>query len=477
MKNSTANWKRLLLPLPLLLGVLGLTMAGQKPTDALFHSLQMYLIGYGEAAPNAVADLARWTAPLATAGGVLLLISNLSRKLSAAWKLRTTDSVAVYGPEDVKKKVLRELGKRGVDGGETFLKAKRYLLLGSQTENFTFWSDHAQQLLNAEVYLRCDTLPGQSVSAANLHLFQPTELAARLFWKQAKLYPRSCEMGHRMTIAMVGCGALGDALLYWGLQNNIFDPRQQITYRVFGESETFPQLYPQLKHITDPLELYPDGWKSRLPLLDSADLILVLPSEGQEATVSRLLTLLPGKTLDVLTESPMLLHMLDGHERLRIFDLPRETLNAERIMGDLLLSAAKKLNLRYAHLYSGVTESEEHEREEWAKLDAFTRYSNISSADYHEIRLQMLAAMGTGSDGAGLSAEQREVLAELEHIRWCRCHWLNNWRYGVPENGKAKDAKRRIHADLIPYAELSEREKQKDRDTVNVMLQGAAANT
>ena len=470
MKKTNAVWKRLLFLLPFLLGTAGLVLGGQRLTDAMYHSVQYYLLGYGDPSPNALVDLARWTAPLATASGVLLLIAGLSRRFRAGWKLRTTDSVAVYGTEDVKRALLQELGSRGVDGGTSFVPAKRYLLLGNQTENFAFWTEHFTELQNAEVYLRCDTLPGQSVSAPNLHLFQPTELAARIFWKQAELYPLSCERGHRMTIALIGGGKLGDALLYWGLQNNIFDPEQQIVYRIYGESETFPRLYPQLEHITDPLEFHSDGWQKHLQALAEADRILVLPTEGQEAVVARLLELLPGKTLDVLTEAPMLIRMLDGQKWLRMFDLRQETLSAARIMGDDLLRAAKRINLRYAHLYSGVPETEANARAEWEKLDAFTRYSNISSADYHEIRLQMLAAMGAKPDGTGLSAEQREGLAELEHIRWCRYHWLNNWRHGSPESGKAKDADRRIHVDLIPYRELTDAEKQKDRDTIEVML-------
>ena len=112
--------------------------------------------------------------------------------------------------------------------------------------------------------------------------------------------------------------------------------------------------------------------------------------------------------------------MLDGQKWLRIFDLRRETLSAGRIMGDDLLHTARHINLRYAHLYNGVPETETNAHTEWEKLDAFTRYSNISSADYHEIRLQMLAAMGAKPDGTGLTDAQREAL-EKERVRLESC--------------------------------------------------------
>ena len=117
---------------------------------------------------------------------------------------------------------------------------------------------------------------------------------------------------------------------------------------------------------------------------------------------------------------------------------------------------------------------------EWDKLDAFTRCSNISCADYHEIRLKMMEAEQIPTQVDQLSSEQMkeklEWLAELEHIRWCRYHYLANWRQGIPENGKAKDMETRIHKDLVPYHRLEldsagqETEKEKDRENIRLLL-------
>ena len=82
----------------------------------------------------------------------------------------------------------------------------------------------------------------------------------------------------------------------------------------------------------------------------------------------------------------------------------------------------------------------------------------------------MLKAMGVSADAQKLSAEVMELLSELEHIRWCRYHYLNNWSYGVPEGGKNKDKIRRIHTDLLPYGELSEEDKEKDRENIRILL-------
>lgn len=76
---------------------------------------------------------------------------------------------------------------------------------------------------------------------------------------------------------------------------------------------------------------------------------------------------------------------------------------------------------------------------------------------------------GSSMDAAGLSQKQMELLAELEHIRWCRYHQFHNWRMGIPKNGARKDATLRIHKDLIAYDELTEEEKEKDKGNIRML--------
>ena len=84
----------------------------------------------------------------------------------------------------------------------------------------------------------------------------------------------------------------------------------------------------------------------------------------------------------------------------------------------------------------------------------------------HLIRMQMLKLWG----GTEINDDQLELLSELEHIRWSRFHYLNNWRYEKLPDGVRKDSVRRIHRDLIPYSELNEPAKEKDRENIRVML-------
>jgi len=57
--------------------------------------------------------------------------------------------------------------------------------------------------------------------------------------------------------------------------------------------------------------------------------------------------------------------------------------------------------------------------------------------------------------------EETELLSSLEHERWMSEKLDGGWRYG-----DKRDDKQKIHPSLVPYENLSEPEKEKDRDTI-----------
>jgi hypothetical protein len=64
-----------------------------------------------------------------------------------------------------------------------------------------------------------------------------------------------------------------------------------------------------------------------------------------------------------------------------------------------------------------------------------------------------------------LSGEQVEELAIAEHERWCRDLIADGWRHGPGP----KDPERRLHPSLVPWDELSEEERDKDREPVRAL--------
>lgn len=470
--NSTEKklLRGVLFLLPLALAFVGLLYAGETPLDALFSGVIMYALNYGDSPPNLAVQVARWTAPMVTATGIALAFAPVVRMLQARLLYRRGNSVAVYGDEEIFEQLKNAPGIRAIRGEKTLLPAHRYVLFAEEEENLRFYMTHRPALEQREVYLRCSSLRSQELGGGRLHLYSMEEVGARLFWKQAGLLRQYAQGGREVHIALVGFGRLGEQLLLWGLQNNIFAPDQRIVYDVFGADESFQRLHHELSSVRDPVRFHGD-WREALPLLQQADRILVVQQEDQLLLLEELLFSLNATVLDVLAAEPEQLRLLEDQSRLRIFPWKELALLPENLFDEKTLKRAKAINLRYAHLYSGVEETEENAEAEWLKLNSFTRYSNISAADYHEIRLQMLEARGIAPDPGALDPQTLELLSELEHIRWERFHFLNNWRHGEKLNGRAKNPAQRTHSDLIPYQDLTEGEKEKDRENIRTLLQ------
>ena len=83
MKEKKSNiGKYLLILVPFVLGVTGFTVLdGQPVVDSLFLSMEMYFLNYSDSPPNILIEIARWTAPLMTASGVLMSISKIRGRI------------------------------------------------------------------------------------------------------------------------------------------------------------------------------------------------------------------------------------------------------------------------------------------------------------------------------------------------------------------------------------------------------------
>ena len=457
-------WKPLLLLVPTVIGMIGFWQEGESLLQALFNCVCMYVLNYQDPPANIWIELSRWLAPLATASGLVLVLSAVRVYFRRFLAYCTQNSVAVYGTGPEKNAILKALGIQGIPMGHNPVKAKKYILVGTEEENLAYYRQNETIMAGRDVYLKCQSLPAQASAHANLHLFCPEETAARFYWKEHCPYLQSAACGHQMKIVILGFDKLGQELLLQALQNNIFDPKQRIEYHVFGPAGSFFAIYQQLSQISDPVTLHPEPWYDALDLLAKADRIIVTQQEQQTALLRELTFAVWDKPIHVFASQSYGAVLLPN---LIYFDWLAATHCPENILDTHIHIYAKRINLRYAHLYNGIEETDTNREQEWNALSTFTRYSNISAADYHEVQKKILHWDGLPDP---MEPDCLERFSELEHIRWCRYHYLNNWQYGIPENGEAKDPARRIHKCLIPYDKLPEAEKEKDRENIRILF-------
>jgi len=98
------------------------------------------------------------------------------------------------------------------------------------------------------------------------------------------------------------------------------------------------------------------------------------------------------------------------------------------------------------------------------------QYSNIDNTFHIPTKLLSIGykirpvKKGFNPVTLSLNGEEIETMAKVEHIRWSWEKRLNGWRYG-----KERDNIKKTHPSLIPYEELDESEKVKDRQLVKLI--------
>ena len=459
---------------------LGLTIYGylsiheETFLNAAFIGVAMYVMNYGDTPPNIYVEIARWMAPLATASGLILIFITLREKARREITYLCGGSIAVYGDGADVVDILAQIKRKGIQGPENqMVRAERYILMYTDERNsYDFYRRNLDVLSEKQVYIKSSILRPQETECDNLHFFQYEEAQSRAYWKEQSLIQEAIDKEYQLRIVLIGGGKLGESLLVEGLQKNIFHPDQRIEYHVFYVDPKYIACRPGIQRIADPVVFHEEEWYHAIPCLDEADRILVSDQMNDIEFLQDLLAIVPYRRIDVFSHESELLNRLFQRPDLHIYDAEQEGKKLENILNEALFEQAKLLNWNYEVLYGADKKEQESKEILWSRLDAFTRYSNVNSVDYHEIRIQMLKIL-TGSEQTDPDTylPYLELFSELEHIRWCRYHFLNDWDYGIPANGKAKDPKLRIHRSLLPYRCLSEEEKDKDRDTVRFMFE------
>ncbi|MCM1335570.1 MAG: RyR domain-containing protein [Bacteroides sp.] len=412
--------------------------------DAIYASLKLYSGVTESGVPvGALLQLARFMALVATLSiliGALQKMNDLVNRL----KLLSGGATVVYGDSPFADRVYADLAKRSRIRGEDkpIPNAARYLIMYSSDESsLGFYGKNHETLKGKRVYLMLDSVSPQNVDDPLITVFSPAENCARQYWRA---YPPD----RSERIALIGFGNVGKKLLLYGLQLNILDPVGGFKYHIYGDGADFRRVYTELDQMSpDEIVFYDGGVTDFSALADYDRVILADGGEENLSVLSKLFAAAPIGRVYVYTPSGDIVTELFGRERVTCFGTADETASADMILNERLLESAKAQHEAYREKYGG---------EPWERLSAFRRYSNISSADYAPV-IERLAAKGVPP----------ETIAELEHIRWCRYHYLNNWRYG-----ETTDTARRVHNCLIPFADLSAEEKAKDVEAIKNRRKG-----
>lgn len=457
----------------------GYLSAGEDFASSFYYSLQLFVLEYS--APeeaNLSIYICRILAPVMTATGLFSVLKGIFRSFADGFVSRMQDATAVYYEEDEVRDLMKGF-RRVVMAGKTVnpdVKA-HILMLPTDIDNLTFYAQMKDKIRSdSKVYIKLEEMDSLLLEKTTVCYFNIYEMIARQYWKERNLAGYLKPDGMNIKIAVIGFGPLGEKILDYGLMNNIYSINQSISYHVWGDSRTYEKLFYDFDPMNgDEIVYHKDDWKDELELFASFDRIII----AEEPEIELLETLLQyntGVEIDFYNPTGTLLADVYAEDQLTSFGEHAQILTEENIKTDKLYRLAKKLN--YSYLVKETDNDdynwdrpdvEEVMEAEWEKLSGFYKGSNLACADYQEIRNLVLDAMGIAKES--ISEEQFEELSELEHIRWSRYYYVNHWH-----KADVKDSSRRLHPLLVPYVELSEGEKQKDRNNIITIQSNAESD-
>ncbi len=148
------------------------------------------------------------------------------------------------------------------------------------------------------------------------------------------------------------------------------------------------------------------------------------------------------------------------------FDYQREACRAALLLDGAGDELARTIHEHYCDTIAaqGRDLTQEPAGQPWERLATSYRQANRHQADHVWAKLAVIDCRAVAEDLVevfALTPLEVERLAIVEHARWAADRYLDGWSYGP-----VRDNARKLHPQLIPYADLSEAMKDLDRFAV-----------
>lgn len=326
---------------------------------------------------------------------------------------------------------------------------------GHRLEFFNAFDSAARALLE-----RHPPFAGNGASAPHVVLVGLDGPAEMLLLHVARLWSLSPNRTDRLAVTVVGAGADARTARLRGAHPRL---AQLAELTVGGADVEAP-------------ELQPGGVLYERP--PSAVYVCLEPEADAAAAGIALATRLPPRAVPVVVVVPdertgLLAALQEGPAAiggLTTFGIADNVLRPDLLLRGTNETLARAKHEQYvrAERARGVAPEQNPSIAPWSELPESLKESNRAFADR---AARTLEAIGWGlvpdplADPASvtltLPPDRLEARARVEHDEWCEALVRDGWR-----RGPVKDAERREHPLLVPWTELDEAERDKDREAV-----------
>lgn len=318
-----------------------------------------------------------------------------------------------------------------------------------------------------------------------LHFFNQHKMVARQFYTRLlnDVYDQGIHLNTIRQVIIIGYGNFAHALLLQTLRVLHISADNDVQIALYCEQAALNEAL-FTEHHPKAHKIYPISFHEftgsfssmltdrRLHTLDRQS-IIISACDDDQTSLSRSLELLNVSSrlsfniYTLNTEGKGLRSLIDGTRelpRLKSFGSIEETTTVESITEEKQDRMAKAIHDDYQKKISGADSESRRFISDWPALPEEAKDASRAQADHIPFKLML-----TGKylpdiskiENLSFSSADVERLAMIEHNRWMAHRYLNNWDYGEHRDDNLKH-----HPSLIPWQDLSEGERQKDRETI-----------
>lgn len=331
------------------------------------------------------------------------------------------------------------------------------------------------------------------VDGLRLELFNIYDRGAQWLLQHYPVFKQDSAPGKSSPhILVVGLDALGESIVlkaarqaYSRMTNH--EPALRITIVDHGADQKFAAIQAQTPHIDQACEVtlvatIVDGSSSHISqlLVDKLEdntlsaIYIFTNDEGINLKIGlSLRQLLRGRGIPIvirMREDNGLATLINREQGdLHAFTLLDHTCTPDFLLGGRHEFLARALHEEYVrHQYAlGYTSDDNPALVPWTHLPETLKESNRQQVDQIGVKLNAIGCgiqLQTDWDAPQIqfSSEQVETMARMEHERWFDALTKQGWRHAPTP----KDSERKMHPALLPWHDLPEEEREKNRSSV-----------
>jgi hypothetical protein len=291
----------------------------------------------------------------------------------------------------------------------------------------------------------------------------------------------TCAKNIQIHLLVIGFGQMGESVVLQAAQIGHYANGEKLRITVIDKDaenleSQFQYRYPNFSNILSINFISIDidnqnEFNKMVPTIDKDHAItaIIICLENSELTIKLGLALTSiFKSRDIpirvhLDENVDIFTFVDSYP-ISPFGLIMHSCSREIVVNEVLDRFAKTIHNYYikSEINKQITRNENPSLVPWDELPIDLKDSNRQQADHIPIKLRALdyrvsKIKGKKPADFDFNTEEIDILARIEHNRWCANRWLAGWTYN-----RDKNIEKKISPDLIPYDDLTPYQKEKD---------------